>query len=593
LSIQSHKGGCSAALLVLLLLLAACADERRPAAEAGRQSLAQAGSSAAGAPSAAEARFLERHWPEHLPLQGEAPAHFPALESSLEADACGRCHTQQYQDWQTSLHSRSMGPGVLGQLVEMDNRDPESADMCRSCHTPLAEQHRLRYDLPGAPQENSHYDPALQRQGLVCAGCHVRQHQRFGPPRRDDPEQTGKINGALPHDGFTATTAFANSAFCSRCHQFQEGERALNGKLIENTYREWQESRYAKQGVHCQDCHMPGRRHLWRGIHDPEMVRGGVTVDVELPAREYRVGEFMEASITITNTGVGHYFPTYITPQVMVRGYLVDEQGARLPGTLQEAVIGRALSMDLQQELYDTRIAPDDFVTISYRQKLPAHALQFKVEIIVEPDHFYKRFFQSMLSNGGGGKGRKLLQKALDNTRQSTFVLSERTLALTVAALGGEAAEAGDSLPSVPGRLPLAEQIAAESRPDWNDAEISWHGYEEGMQLAAATKQPVLLIFYADWCPTCHAYQYIFQGREVIAAARALVMVRVNIDEQPEISRLYMPDGDYVPRTFALSPQGQRMDQFYPKRAYARFFLPANDRAVFVQLMRAAAGRQG
>ncbi|MDQ7012043.1 MAG: thioredoxin family protein, partial [Mariprofundaceae bacterium] len=140
---------------------------------------------------------------------------------------------------------------------------------------------------------------------------------------------------------------------------------------------------------------------------------------------------------------------------------------------------------------------------------------------------------------------------------------------------------------------PLGEQIAGESRPDWNDAEISWHGYEQGLQLAAATGRPLLLVFYADWCPTCHAYRYIFQGREVIAAARALVMVRVNIDERPEISRLYMPDGDYVPRTFALSPQGQLLDGLYPPRSYARFFLPANDRPAFVRLMEAAAGRRG
>src|SRR5256885_10479357 len=29
---------------------------------------------------------------------------------------------------------------------------------------------------------NPAFDPALHREGLPCAGCHVRGHQRFGPP---------------------------------------------------------------------------------------------------------------------------------------------------------------------------------------------------------------------------------------------------------------------------------------------------------------------------------------------------------------------------------------------------------------------------
>src|SRR5256712_9561177 len=84
--------------------------------------------------------FLGRHWRRPLPPQGPPPARFSSLEASLQPEACGSCHPAQLADWTTSLHARSMGPGVAGQLVEMLASDPGSALGCLTCHAPLAEQ---------------------------------------------------------------------------------------------------------------------------------------------------------------------------------------------------------------------------------------------------------------------------------------------------------------------------------------------------------------------------------------------------------------------------------------------------------------------
>lgn len=78
---------------------------------------------------------------------------------------------------------------------------------------------------------------------------------------------------------------------------------------------------------------MPDRRHLWRGIHDPEMVKQGVTIDLKT-ARE---GSRVQATLTITNSGVGHYFPTYLTPKVFLRMEMVDAAGRPVKGSLEEA----------------------------------------------------------------------------------------------------------------------------------------------------------------------------------------------------------------------------------------------------------------
>ncbi len=67
------------------------------------------------------------------------------------------------------------------------------------------------------------------------------------------------------------TADFWKSDFCAVCHQFSP-DQAINGKLLENTVEGWRQSPQAAAGQTCQSCHMPSRRHLWRGIHDPDMV---------------------------------------------------------------------------------------------------------------------------------------------------------------------------------------------------------------------------------------------------------------------------------------------------------------------------------
>src|SRR2546428_9287367 len=84
--------------------------------------------------------FRGRPWRRPLVPQGPPPARFSQLEASLQPEACGTCHPAQFADWTTSLHARSMGPGVAGQLVEMLDSDPALALGCLTCHAPLAEQ---------------------------------------------------------------------------------------------------------------------------------------------------------------------------------------------------------------------------------------------------------------------------------------------------------------------------------------------------------------------------------------------------------------------------------------------------------------------
>jgi cytochrome c554/c'-like protein len=373
--------------------------------------------------------FLDRHWRQPLAPQGAPPARFSPLEASLEPEACGTCHPVQIADWKTSLHAAAMGPGVSGQLVEMLESDPPSALSCFTCHAPLAEQ-APRVMVRDSPSANPVHDATLGAKGLVCAGCHVRAHQRFGPPRRDGSLAATAPRETLPHNGVTRTPAFLRAEFCQSCHQFTSDGFALNGKLLENTYNEWKSSRFARAGVQCQDCHMPDRRHLWRGIHDPDMVRSGLTIAARGGAVRYRPGDTISVTLTVESTRVGHAFPTYVTPRVVLSAELVDETGQVIAGSRQEKAIAREVTLDLEREIADTRLMPGKKAVLHYRRRVDRAGLRARLSVVVYPDEFYTRFFESLLEQGAG-RGEAQIREALAATRRSPFTVFEREIPLT------------------------------------------------------------------------------------------------------------------------------------------------------------------
>lgn len=370
------------------------------------------------------AAFLARHWTRPLAPQGKPPANFSPIESSLNPADCGSCHAAQHADWQNALHARAMGPGLIGQLVNLPAAARDQHQDCIRCHAPLAEQ---ADDLAAALAAPRREAPGLHRQGLSCAGCHVRAHTRYGPPRKDGSAPDAAANQQLPHGGFVAAAAFEDARFCSACHQFEADGFALNGKLLENTYAEWKASRHAGEGRTCQACHMPDRRHLWRGIHDPETVRSGVTFAPEPPTVSDRQ---VRAALTIRNTGSGHYFPTYVTPRLIVEIEQAGADGQALRGTRVARTIQRKVPLDLSREVFDTRLPPDGEMRLDYRQPKAKGATTLIYRLRVEPDEYYARFYRSILANGEAGRGAPLIREALRQAETSGFIAYERRSSL-------------------------------------------------------------------------------------------------------------------------------------------------------------------
>ena len=421
-------GWSSFAATVLLFALAGCDPGSPPGSPASALTSPESSASAAKLNNSPDdnAAFLSRHWQRPLAANGPAPGNFSPLEASLSPAACGACHPRQFDDWRTALHSHAMSPGLLGQLQAMGAQARDKHQACLKCHAPLAEQaDHLVASLTAGRMLPPLADGASAADGLTCAGCHVRGNRRFGPPRSDGTVPAA--DAQLPHDGWQATPAFEDSRFCAACHQFKAGGPGLNGKPFENTYEEWRASRYAREGRTCQSCHMPQRRHLWRGIHDPEMVRSGLTINAALvPAAAGRVA----AALTVANTGVGHDFPTYVTPRVEVEIAQQDRQGQVIPATVLRHLISRAVSLDLRVEYADTRLKPDERRRYGYDRPRDPLATAVVFSITVFPDAFYADFYRATLSDPAFRTGRAALLAALKRATDSPYQLYDARLPL-------------------------------------------------------------------------------------------------------------------------------------------------------------------
>ncbi|MGE0080602.1 MAG: hypothetical protein AB7U81_04840 [Thiohalomonadaceae bacterium] len=369
----------------------------------------------ATAPIAEESveHFLANHWNHPLPPQGMPPADRPELEASLDAQACGQCHVEQWEAWRTSLHSQAMGPGIQWQLRLMDQAQ---GNRCVRCHAPLAEQKALLAlergwsAAPAAPRPA--FVPAnLHLQGVACAACHVRSHVRHGPPARADSKLQGQA-----HDGFSAHKAFEDSRFCSTCHQFPEDGPRLAGKLHEDTFAQWRASSYAGQQS-CQQCHMPDRQHLFRGIHDPDLVRQALSLELTTLSDQGRG----VARVVVSNTGAGHHFPTYMVPKVYIRLDLIGPDGAtRHVGT---EVIGWQVDVGITREEFDTRIPAGGRHEFERFFTLPKEAgWRIEASVDVAPREHYERVFADTLTKAKlDADTAALLREALNEATATRY----------------------------------------------------------------------------------------------------------------------------------------------------------------------------
>ncbi|MEL6977394.1 MAG: thioredoxin family protein [Pseudomonadota bacterium] len=116
--------------------------------------------------------------------------------------------------------------------------------------------------------------------------------------------------------------------------------------------------------------------------------------------------------------------------------------------------------------------------------------------------------------------------------------------------------------------------IPRVSAPEsWNYPQIPWRSYEEGMREIAENGKPAIMVMQADWCLVCRNYQRQFLDSDVITYAEDAVFILVDVEDQPELQQRYNVDGEYIPRTFALSSSGSLARDRTGSHPRQRFFV--------------------
>ena len=242
---------------------------------------------------------------------------------------CGMCHKEIYQEWQQTLMSKSY-THKWDQVEYFQLALPHSKKLekvagvkagCIACHGPLA---FLSGDIPPKPASAN----TRANEGVSCDVCHSitgttgKEPFNFSYIVKPGNVKNGPRKDAKsPFHGTRFSQFHKTAEFCATCHD----EQSPYGAWVKETYREWKEGPYSKEGVVCQDCHMhkaPGKsamggkersdiaHHVFQGSHSPTKVAGAVDVALYSSKKDLAPGETVNLKAVLFNGKVGHAIPS-------------------------------------------------------------------------------------------------------------------------------------------------------------------------------------------------------------------------------------------------------------------------------------------
>lgn len=261
-------------------------------------------------------------------------------EGYWPTSTCRGCHDAIVAQHLESSHENSfMNPVFQAQyqedLLTKAAKDLDlyaEAQQCISCHEPIT------YATKG-PKVISLEEISPNMNGVTCDVCHTITG--YHPPKPQNgnyiiaPSDTKLGPFKQESDWHHAYSEFqTRSEICAVCHEATN----RHGFRIKETFTEWQESIFASQGVHCQDCHMnvdgfltagkprfsagkaahmnPGSApererlytHKFPGAHSRTQVEGAIQLTID--ATPMDANRTIAIDITVDNERTGHSMPS-------------------------------------------------------------------------------------------------------------------------------------------------------------------------------------------------------------------------------------------------------------------------------------------
>lgn len=239
--------------------------------------------------------------------------------TSIRAEYCGACHKDHYADWKKSTHAHAWTDEQFQSEIKKEN----NPFFCINCHVPLQNQQEdyimgLKDGDIYQPvrEKNPHFDRDLQKEGITCAACHVRDGYIIGVSGK--PNAVHKVRQDV---------AFLSEKLCVSCHN---ASARLKDDLVctFETGDEWKKGKYYKK-QNCISCHMPqsegeispgnrGLKHLHSfpgsGIAKHTNYEADkmpdLGIDFSLNSLSISKTDKLQAVVTLRNENAGHKVPT-------------------------------------------------------------------------------------------------------------------------------------------------------------------------------------------------------------------------------------------------------------------------------------------
>jgi hypothetical protein len=270
------------------------------------------------------------------------PAEYAKYTDFWPSSSCLECHAKLHDQHSESMHAKSYTNPVFQaqyfrELLPKTRNNPrltKEAGTCIACHSPIAYINRK-----GPILSKDQVDSRMS--GVTCDLCHtIKAYEGEKPENGNYITQPGvtKLGPFITESNWhhSYSELQTRSEFCAICHN------AVNqyGLEIKSTFTEWKNSRYAEEGIQCQDCHMnvqgfltggkphyesgkaanislanpPDRgklyTHRFPGARTKTQIVGALTLEIDIREQHVAPGDTITIDVLVDNSRTGHKMPS-------------------------------------------------------------------------------------------------------------------------------------------------------------------------------------------------------------------------------------------------------------------------------------------